>query len=60
MTIDLTKKTTELLNLIANSLYDREDKSIDSLYFSSSERAVVEQFLQDLLVEYEHDKERTD
>jgi hypothetical protein len=51
------EKSTELLNLLANSIVDRDPKKKDMVYFSVNEVHLVEQFLNNLLINYkEHDK----
>ncbi len=57
MTIDVYSKSVQLLERIANSIHER-DQSItmnlinnNSLCFSKKEVAVVEQWLEELLIE---------
>jgi|FreactTroBogLake_1042271.scaffolds.fasta_scaffold37711_2 hypothetical protein len=51
MVLDLTDKAKDLLNLIANSLYDRDPGNVNPVFFSNSEITIVEQFLFDLIME---------
>lgn len=47
MPIDLYAKAVHLLEKIANSIHEREQKKTNLLYFSSSEVVVVQEWLKD-------------
>lgn len=51
MSIDLYAKAVHLLERIANSIHEREPKSPNLLYFSSSEVQVVEGWLKDFIID---------
>jgi len=51
MSIDLYAKAVHLLERIANSIHEREPKSPNLLYFSSSEVQVVEGWLHDFVTD---------
>jgi len=51
MSLNLEEKAKELLNQVANSLYDRDSSKLGTLFFNANEISIVERFLRDLLLE---------
>lgn len=51
MDIDIYSKSEQLLNQLANSLYDREPNKQNPVFFSIIEIQLVERFLKDVLNE---------
>lgn len=51
MTIDFYAKSVQLLERVANSLYQRDPKNPNLLCFSTNEVHVVEEWLQELVEE---------
>lgn len=47
--IDIHFKATELLELLANSVYDRDTSNPNPLYFSIKEIHIVERWLREIL-----------
>lgn len=46
--MDLTKNAEELLHLLANSIYDREQPPAAPFSFTTNEIKIVEKYLQEL------------
>lgn len=53
MKIDTHEKSEILLKAIANSLYDRDPDNEKPVYFSIAEINLVDEFLKDILKEYD-------
>lgn len=51
MEIDLYFKSTQLLEKLANSLYDRDITNTNPVCFSMNEIKIVEGFINDLITE---------
>lgn len=51
MNIDIHAKSAELLEQLANSVYDRDPKKPDPLFFSLTEIHLVEKWLSETLKE---------
>lgn len=51
MNIDIHAKSAELLEKLANSVYDRDTTNPNPLFFSINEIHIVEKFLHDLMKE---------
>jgi hypothetical protein len=49
MPIDLHAKSVQLLERIANSVYERDPKNLNLLCFSTNEVQVVEEWLKDFI-----------
>lgn len=55
MTIDLNAKSQELLEKLANSIHDRESKSITPFFFNINEIHVAENWLEEFIKEIKED-----
>lgn len=53
MSIDLYSKSQQLLESLANSIHDRDQKSINPFCFSINEIHLTEKWLSDLIKEVE-------
>lgn len=51
MSIDLYQKSSELLEKLANSIYDRDTNNPNPFFFSVSEVHIVEKWLVELMKE---------
>ena len=51
MEIDINAKSSELLEKLANSVYDRDPTNPNPLFFNTREIHIVEKFLQELVKE---------
>lgn len=51
MNFDIHEKSSELLERIANSVYDRDTSNPNPLFFSMNEIKIVEDFIRDLFKE---------
>lgn len=51
MQIDLYVKSQQLLEVLANSIHDREPKTLNPFFFSTSEVLAAEKWLSDFLDE---------
>ncbi len=51
MNIDIHSKSSELLEKLANSVYDRDPNNPNPLFFNIAEIHIVEKFLKDLVQE---------
>lgn len=49
MTIDIYQKSSELLEKLANSIYDRDPNNPKPFFFSLNEVHIVEKWLNELL-----------
>lgn len=54
MPIDLYQKSSELLEKLANSVFDRDPTNPNPLFFNMSEIHLVENWLKDVLKENAH------
>lgn len=55
MEIDLYAKSQQLLETLANSIYDRDPKSVNSFFFNISEIQVAEKWLLEFIRELKED-----
>lgn len=53
--MDLHVKSQQLLETLANSIHDREPKSLTPFFFNIAEIHVAEQWLQDFVKELKED-----
>jgi hypothetical protein len=55
MSIDLHAKSQDLLETLANSIHDREPKSLSPFFFNINEIHVAEKWLNDFIKEIKSD-----
>ncbi len=55
MEFDIHQKSSELLEKLANSIYDRDPSNPNPLFFSMNEIHIVEKWLKDILLEQLND-----
>lgn len=53
MSIDIYAKSVQLLERIANSVHERDQKNQNLLFFSANEVQIVEKWLSELIEELE-------
>jgi hypothetical protein len=53
MAFDIHEKSAQLLEKLANSVYDREPNNPNPLFFSNKEMHIVDQWIRETLHEYE-------
>jgi hypothetical protein len=53
MSFDIHEKSSQLLERLANSIYDRDPNNPNPLCFSTKEMQIVDNWLRETLIEYE-------
>lgn len=53
MTFDIHEKSAQLLEKLANSIYDRDPTNPAPLFFSNKEMLIVDGWIREILHEYE-------
>ena len=53
MTFDIHEKSAQILEKLANSIYDREPNNPNPLFFSNKEMIIVDNWIREMLHDYE-------